>query len=224
MSDFLEYLWKLFCTAFNNPDSKFFTIFGYCTAGWAIIMFFIPKWGRKMNKPIIKWINKYRYLILSLLILLSLILSAYTIQVNTVNPLDRPILSLSPDTSNWVLSSDDKQAILAINLNNTGKLPAYQFNVKLYFAPASSPQHYTVDETGGVNPIFPNVSSAPIGLNIIKGDDDLWLLRIRFSYSNAEVKGTIYEDNWWYVYSFSKHTLTDMTESQKNAYIKAIGE
>lgn len=81
--DLKSYLWQLLIAAFLSPDNLIIRIITYFTTLFFIIVWLLPQIKNKTDKYIISFLNRHRFRILFVLLLISITGSAYSIQNST---------------------------------------------------------------------------------------------------------------------------------------------
>jgi hypothetical protein len=225
---FITYLTHLLLFAFWNPNGWFFSIFGWITTIYAI--FFFSAQGQRsecMKKGMWKFFNTYRVPIIWTLVLVCLVVSAYTLQTNNINiqNTNRPILSIHPTptesiTSSTTFYSDDQTAVSSIGfpILNVGNSTCYQLTTRIGFCPAYHPDKCSsVADNLTINPIQPTdavVASASLSQQYNVANDSLdnpviWFY-IKLSYSDALSDGIWYSNIYWFSFDLNAKTCSQL--------------
>jgi len=83
--DFKTYIWKLFIDSFWNPNNPVFSCVTWITFLYSLFIWGLPHMKKTTEKFPASWINKHRFLILVILLFVSVIIAAHTIQDKTQN-------------------------------------------------------------------------------------------------------------------------------------------
>lgn len=229
--DFIKYVFNLFITAFWNPDNQFYSFIGWFTTIYTLVTFGVPKmkhWEKKISTRL----KQYRVLILGVLIFISLVLSAYTLQSNKNIAMEhRPILNIGKSTE-ISTSEDEIKEIATFNITfhieNAGDRAAYQFFSRICFAPESRLQNIlSYDDLIETNPIQPHEEDlVPVGIDqsFRKSDGTLvvgsetWFIYYLLKYSDAPTGGNWYSDEYWFALSLNDKTVRSLTLEEKQIF------
>jgi len=228
--DFFKYIFDLLGTTFFNPDGWLYSVFGWLTALWILVIFAMPKLEKKMNKSVLVWVKHHRQLILVFLILASIVVSAYTIQNNIDRP-NRPLLTLAKSTTVSILVDEEQQTTsgnIDFNITNIGGSAAYQTLTRICYAPASKPQNiYQYPDLTGTNPIQPqDMVIVPTGItqaftksnSTMMVESDTWYVYYQIKYSDSPTNGKWYSDEYWFALEFNTGRVRDLTITEKQIF------
>jgi hypothetical protein len=232
MWDFIKYIGELLYTAFINPNNWFVVIFGWLSVMWTFISFVLPKWGKKMNESIIQWFKKYRILVLIILVITSLIISAYTIQVNdSYYELNRPQLILNVEDINYILDKENRTISLTIDfiIENSGNRTAYQVITRQCSAPLNMPYDiYAYPDLAETNPIYtstPKIVTYNYTANYTISNNDQQvnpditiLVYTKLTYSDKLNNGNNYEEVFWFAYQSKYNSVISAMPEWKTAF------
>lgn len=227
--DFPSYLWQLFLTAFWNPNNWFYSMFGWFTSVYTIVVVFILKGKKPMKYDILGALRKYRILILALLVLVTIVVSSYTIQ--SKNALlwqqNRPLIVINPSTQTEFSTDNTAQMAthtITFQYENVGKSTAYQFRIITCAAPENQPQDiFGDDDVMNPNPFQPQEQmtyrlgfSQPferingrVGMATV-----VWYIYVQLSYSDSLVRGNLYSEEYWYAVDSGGIRVQQQTEKQ----------
>lgn len=236
MWDFIKYLDNLLYTAFINPENWFAIAFGWVSIVWAIFSFVKPKWWLKMNNKVVLNLKKYRYPILSFLVIASLIAAAYTIQINTVSLSDnRPILTFSSNTEVDISTDIIYQEVsgdVNFHIKNVGNIAAYQTTSIICYAPTNNPQNIlSYNDIKSYNPVQPQDEVVvPTGITqqyTLLNDSKLlesttWYIYYQISYSDSKSNGNWYSDEYYFVLDFNKSHVRDVTTTERQVFQEIV--
>ncbi len=153
-------------------------------------------------------------------------------QQSHINKLEsgRPQLTIGDKTEiNVQLREEESMEVnsLYLRYQNTGSRPAYQFRMRVGYAPEGSPGEFKLfDENTSANPIYQSdpqqgvlhtfaykyevkdgkkTTGAPKGV----------LIHCALSYSDAPSGGKSYNEEWWYSYRFDEQRFSQLSIVRK---------
>lgn len=214
------YLWRLLRYAFWNPDNPVWALVAWAAFVWWLLMWGVPHMStRRPLQSLSDRIGKWRFPILVLLVLGSVIAAGYSMQASYVNQQaqERPILIFNLETSKLTLSSNNATATIDFDVKNIGVNPAYNVYSRVLWASESELQNLFYQESLGVNPIrSPN--QLTLSVEVVRNGNDRWYMYYLIEYSDTANKGTEYADDYWYSLDFNTGRLSDLTPTQKLAF------
>lgn len=220
--NFLTYLGHLLQYAFWNPNNPVWRSVAWGAFVWGLLIWAVPHM-KKLHPP--QWllkplkINDWRFLILVVLILSSVIVATYSMQ-------NIPIVVLS---QNGTIAGDNTTAIINFYIENIGANPAYNIDPMVCWAPESKPQYLS---SPGISVtifyLYPGEQyMLPLHFprnDLFGNDSDRWYIYYRLEYSDAPNIGLEYTQQYWYLFDFSTRGLSELPSTQKEAFQPYIDE
>jgi len=231
--DFVKYVFDLLITAFWNPNSPLFSVFGWLTAIYTIIVFAVPRMREHWENKVMSKVKPYRVLILSLLIFVSLVVSAYSLQSGGNIPSEhKPTLIFNNNTSVAVANDNAKQMTnidLVFHIDNVGDRAAYQLFTRICITPAKHPQNIlSYPDFIGTNPVQPHEEiinekgiTTPFTMsdNITMVESTVWYIYYQMKYSDKPKAGHWYSDEYWFALDLNaKRPVRDLSAEEKQIF------
>jgi hypothetical protein len=217
--NFLTYLCHLLQYAFWNPSNPVWRSIAWGALVWGLLIWAVPH-IKKLHPP--QWllkplkINDWRFLILVVLILSSVIVAAYNYASRQSHI--RPIVILSQNG----IAGDNTTVTINFYIENIGVNTAYNIYPIVCWAPESKPQDLSYPgmsvsvwylDSGEQDMLPLKLDRNDFLGNFLGNDSDRWYIYYSLEYSDAPSKGTEYTEQYSYLFDFSTRSLSELSRA-----------